>query len=96
VGSDGGVFSFGDATFYGSVSRAHLSGPIVGIAATPDGRGYWLVSSNGGVFAFGDAIFFGSLAPTTTVAISGIVADENVGYRLISDEGTPFSYGTNP
>ena len=32
-----------------------LNAPIVGIAATPDGRGYWLVGADGGVFAFGDA-----------------------------------------
>ena len=38
--------------------RAHLNKPIVGMAATPDGDGYWLVASDGGVFAFGDAGFF--------------------------------------
>ena len=27
----------------------------MGIAASPSGRGYWLVGSDGGVFAFGDA-----------------------------------------
>jgi len=32
------------------------------MAATPDGRGYWLVASDGGIFAFGDAAFFGSMA----------------------------------
>ena len=25
------------------------------MAATPNGRGYWLVASDGGVFSFGDA-----------------------------------------
>jgi TM2 domain-containing membrane protein YozV len=30
------------------------------MAATPDGRGYWLVAADGGVFAFGDAQFYGS------------------------------------
>ena len=34
---------------------------MVGIAATPDGHGYWLAASDGGVFAFGDAPFDGSL-----------------------------------
>ena len=34
--------------------------PIVGMADTPDGRGYWLVASDGGVFCFGDAGFHGS------------------------------------
>ena len=30
------------------------------MAATPDGKGYWLVASDGGIFAFGDAHFYGS------------------------------------
>ena len=37
-----------------------LNKPIVGMAATPDGQGYWLVASDGGVFSFGDAAFHGS------------------------------------
>ena len=32
----------------------------MGVAATLDGGGYWLVASDGGIFAFGDATFFGS------------------------------------
>ena len=59
-GSDGGVFTFGDAGFFGSAGSLRLSKPIVGMAATPDGKGYWLVASDGGVFTFGDAAFFGS------------------------------------
>ena len=38
----------------------HLNKPIVGMAATPDGRGYWLVATDGGIFSFGDAPFYGS------------------------------------
>jgi hypothetical protein len=30
------------------------------MAATPSGRGYWLVASDGGIFTFGDAAFDGS------------------------------------
>jgi hypothetical protein len=33
---------------------------VVGIAATPDGKGYWLGASDGGVFNYGDAGFSGS------------------------------------
>ena len=60
VASDGGIFSYGDATFYGSTGAIRLNKPIVGMAATPDGKGYWLVASDGGVFTFGDAGFYGS------------------------------------
>ena len=48
VASDGGIFAFGDAGFYGSMGGTHLNRPIVGIAATSDGRGYWEVASDGG------------------------------------------------
>ncbi len=70
VGQDGGVFNFGDAGFYGNpytlgltgLGGAHpLSQPIVGIASTPDGKGYWMVAKDGGVFNFGDAAFDGSV-----------------------------------
>ena len=60
VASDGGVFNFGDAGFYGSMGGTPLNKPIVGMAATPDGKGYWLVASDGGIFSFGDAGFYGS------------------------------------
>src|SRR5207245_2154308 len=29
--------------------------PIVGMATTPDGGGYWLVAQDGGIFTFGNA-----------------------------------------
>jgi ribosomal protein L24E len=60
VASDGGIFSFGDASFYGSTGALTLNKPIVGMAATPDGDGYWLVASDGGIFSFGDAKYYGS------------------------------------
>ncbi|RPI07365.1 MAG: N-acetylmuramoyl-L-alanine amidase [Actinobacteria bacterium] len=62
VGSDGGIFSYGDAGFHGSLGGITLNSPVVGITATPSGRGYWLIAQDGGVFAFGDAPFHG--APT--------------------------------
>jgi hypothetical protein len=60
VGSDGGLFAFGGAGFFGSTGTLKLNRPIVGQAATPSGRGYWLVATDGGIFAFGDATFLGS------------------------------------
>ena len=62
VGSDGGVFAFGDAGFVGSLPGlgVHVNN-IVGIVADRDGKGYWMVGADGGVFAFGDAGFVGSV-----------------------------------
>ena len=50
--------------FFGSQAPTHLNAPMVGMAVTPDGQGYWLVASVGGVFAHGDGGFFGSQATT--------------------------------
>jgi hypothetical protein len=63
VGSDGGVFAFGDAAFYGSeVGSVQIQTHVVGITSTPDGRGYWILASGGGIYSFGDASFFGTVA----------------------------------
>ena len=43
VGSDGGIFTFGAAQFYGSTGALSLQRPVVGITPTDDG-GYWLVA----------------------------------------------------
>ncbi len=60
VYESGGVFSFGDATFFGSMGGKPLNEPIVAMAATPTGHGYWEVASDGGLFTFGGAAFLGS------------------------------------
>ena len=61
----GGVYSFGDVGFYGSLPGIGVrpAQPVVGIASTPDGKGYWLVGADGGVFAFGDATYQGHQTP---------------------------------
>jgi hypothetical protein len=64
VGSDGGVFAFGDAGFFGSLPGLPVSvrpaSAVVGLVPTPDGGGYWEVTSAGDVYSFGDAGFSGS------------------------------------
>src|SRR5579884_2999141 len=42
-----------------------LNKPVVGMATTPDGLGYYLVASDGGIFTFGDANFAGSTGSQT-------------------------------
>ena len=95
VASDGGIFSFGSARFYGSTGGIRLNRPIVGMVATPDRRGYWLVASDGGVFAFGDAGFFGSTgALRLNEPIVGMVSTfDGRGYWLIASDGGVFAFG---
>jgi hypothetical protein len=95
VAADGGVFSFCGAPFYGSMGGQHLNQPIVGIAATPDGGGYWLVASDGGVFSFGDAVFHGSMGGQhLNQPIVGIASTPSGGgYWLVASDGGVFSFG---
>ncbi len=96
VSSDGGVFAFGSAVFYGSTGSLHLNQPVVAVAPTPDGKGYWLVAADGGVFAFGDAGFYGSMGGTAlNKPIVGIAATpEGKGYWLVASDGGVFAFGS--
>ena len=93
--SDGGIFSFGDASFYGSTGSFHLNEPIVGMAATPTGHGYWLVASDGGIFSFGDATFYGSTGSIhLNEPIDGVaVTPDGDGYWLVASDGGIFTFG---
>jgi hypothetical protein len=87
VASDGGIFTYGDAQFYGSTGALHLNEPIVGMAATPDGQGYWLVASDGGIFTYGDAQFYGSTGGSGDMAMGIIIDPLTTGYTLIQTDG---------
>ncbi len=93
--ADGGVFSFGDAQFYGSTGGMHLNAPVVGMAASPTGNGYWLVASDGGVFSFGDAQFYGSTGGMHLNApVVGMAASPTGNtYWLVASDGGVFSFG---
>ncbi|MGA3147166.1 MAG: S53 family peptidase [Acidimicrobiales bacterium] len=83
------------AQFYGSMGGTHLNAPIVGMAATPSGQGYWLVASDGGIFSFGDAYFYCSMGATHNIApIVGMAATPSGrGYWLVASDGGIFSFG---
>ncbi len=95
VASDGGIFSFGGAPFYGSTGGMTLNKPIVGMAATQDGGGYWLVASDGGIFGYGDAQFYGSTGSIKlNKPIVGMApTPDGRGYWLVASDGGIFSYG---
>ncbi len=95
VAGDGGVFSFGDATFYGSMGATHLVAGVTGIAATRDGKGYWMVAGDGGIFAFGDAVFYGSLGtkpPPDSIAGMATTPD-GAGYWMVGNGGSVYPFG---
>jgi hypothetical protein len=87
--------AFGDAGFFGSMAGVTLDAPVIGMAATPDAKGYWLVAADGGVFSFGDAGAYGSMggqklsAPVVAMAAT---PDGN-GYWLVASDGGVFTFG---
>ncbi len=95
VASDGGIFSFGGAPFYGSTGAMVLNKSIVGMAGTPDGKGYWLVAADGGIFSYGDAQFYGSTGSMVlNKPIVGMASTpDGKGYWLVATDGGIFSYG---
>jgi SpoIID/LytB domain protein len=98
--ADGGVFSFGNAVFYGSMGGIKLNQPVVGMSATHDAAGYWEVASDGGIFAFGDATYHGSvpavLQPGQVLnkPVEGMATTpDGGGYWLVASDGGIFSFG---
>ena len=95
VAADGGVFTFGDAGFFGSTGGLALNRPIVAAASTPSGGGYWLFAADGGVFTFGDAVFFGSTGDVVLnkPIVGAAATPTGGGYWLFASDGGVFAFG---
>jgi hypothetical protein len=95
VATDGGIFAFCDAKFYGSTGGLVLNRPVVGMASTRSGRGYWLVATDGGIFTFGDAKFFGSTGglPLNKPVVGMAPTPDGNGYWLVATDGGIFTFG---
>ncbi|MGP0110790.1 MAG: polysaccharide deacetylase family protein [Acidimicrobiales bacterium] len=87
--------AIGTAGSYGAAPATGLVAPVVAMAATPSGKGYWLVASDGGIFAFGDAPFFGSTgAQHLNRPVVGVAATPSgKGYWLVASDGGIFAFG---
>ena len=86
--------AFGDAAELVTTGVSYNK-PVVGMASTPDGRGYWLVASDGGIFAFGDAGFAGSAGNLRlNQPVVGMASTpDGRGYWLLASDGGIFAYG---
>ncbi len=95
VAADGGIFPFGDARGYGSTGNIKLRQPIIGMAKTNTGNGYWLAAADGGIFPFGDAVGYGSAGNLRLwKPIVGITpTPTGAGYWMVAADGGIFTYG---
>jgi hypothetical protein len=95
VASDGGIFSFGNAQFYGSTGSLVLNKPVVGMAATSSGNGYWFVASDGGIFNYGGASFSGSEGgkPLNAPIVGMAATPDGGGYWEVASDGGIFGFG---
>jgi hypothetical protein len=85
----------GAATHHGDPSDTRLSEPVVAIAATSSGGGYWLTTSNGAVLAYGDAEHRGGAENIDLwEPINGMApTPSGRGYWLVATDGGVFTYG---
>ena len=84
-----------DATYRGSLATSPPAAPIVGMATTPTGEGYWLAGRDGGVFTFGDARFYGSMGgrPLNRPIVTMAATPSGRGYWLVASDGGVFAFG---
>jgi hypothetical protein len=86
--ASGNVYQSPGVGWFGSAAARRARPPIVGMASTADGRGYWMVSSSGKVYAFGDATNLRGASPTRSAL--GIVAGPRGGYWLFTTSGNVY------
>lgn len=91
--ADGGVFAYGEQSFYGSAGSIKLNSKIVDIVNS--GEGYWMSAADGGIFAYGDAGFFGSAGSIKlNKPIVGMDSTpDGQGYWMVASDGGVFAYG---
>jgi hypothetical protein len=96
--SDGGVFTYGSAAFFGSdAGKINLS-PTVGISTSPAVAGYWLAAADGSVHPFGAGNFYGDMSHVVlNEPVVGIAATpDGGGYWLVAADGGVFAFGDAP
>ncbi|HEX6348400.1 MAG TPA: hypothetical protein VF160_03300 [Candidatus Dormibacteraeota bacterium] len=91
----GGIYSFGDAAYYGNLIDHHYPGPAIGLASTPNGGGYAILNTGGGIYTFGNAQYLGNLIdhhyPGPAVAISETPSGR--GYAILTSSGALYTFG---
>jgi hypothetical protein len=89
AGATGGAAGSGPS---GASPRS--TAPTVAIAASPDGKGYWLLARDGGVFSFG-VPFHGSVPDRQAYAraVELRATNSGAGYYVAGGDGAVFAFG---
>ncbi|HEY7946389.1 MAG TPA: NlpC/P60 family protein [Acidimicrobiales bacterium] len=94
------VYSYdGAMRFWGTgANPGRLVAPVVGMASTSNGTGYWLADATGDVSPYGSAVDHGSMAGHRLDApIAHIVSTaDGGGYWLVAADGGIFTFGDAP
>ena len=92
---DGAMGYWGSGPPAPTVTSGGLVTPVVGIASTPDGHGYWLADAAGGVSAHGSAVAYGSLVghPLNAPIAHIVSTADGHGYWLVAGDGGIFAFG---
>ncbi len=97
------VSAVGHEAVIGDPAGLNLAAPLISLAPTPSGNGYWIAAADGGIFAYGDAPFLGSIPqvlPPGAALAAPIVAftptPSGNGYWLTAADGGIFAFGDAP
>jgi uncharacterized protein YkwD len=71
-----------------------LNAPVVGLAATPTGQGYWRAAADGGVLTAGDARMYGTAVGRSYYPMTAIAATPSGhGYWIADRRGLVWAFG---
>jgi len=95
---DGGMRFWSSDGAAPTTTSGGLVTPVVGMASTPAGDGYWLVDAAGGVSAHGSAVSYGSTAghPLNAPIAHIVSTPDGRGYWLVASDGGIFAFGDAP
>ena len=104
IASDGGVFAFGDAGFFGSLGGAPPSTALVGVAPTPDGGGYWVLgrqrhacTTSATRRRSGVSRRLARRSARMKSPMTGLIPDfSGQGFDAVNGSGQAFAYGDAP
>jgi hypothetical protein len=94
TGHDNMIYAFGRGGFHGSTQGRSLVRPVVAMATTASGGGYWLVAEDGAVFAFNAHNYGGIVGWPLPQPVVGITATSGGGgYWIVTADGAVFPMG---